>query len=166
MSKPTIAITGKDISELVADWLVSEGVNGKPVFSNTSVYKDCNNNLEIIKIYNNYRTVKVNCSDKNGYQLLIRVKIPIKKSKEKILNNTTDKSKRILKNKIVKIKRKRTYKVLRLKKSLEKNDIIGMNDIELLEVSNSSQKSFFSYKEELVGRKLKKKFKNGSIIAS
>ena len=60
LSKQTIALTGKDISEIVTDWLVSEGVNGKPVFSNSSVYKDCNNNLEVKKIYNNYRTVKVN----------------------------------------------------------------------------------------------------------
>ena len=66
LSKPTIALTGKDISEIVSDWLVSEGVNGKPVFSNSSVYKDCNKNLEIKKIYNNYKTVKVNCSDGNA----------------------------------------------------------------------------------------------------
>ena len=33
LSKPTMAITGKDISEKVSEWLVSEGVNGKPVFS-------------------------------------------------------------------------------------------------------------------------------------
>ena len=78
-SKSTIAITGKDISEKVSKWLVSEGVNGKPVFSKTSVYKDCKNNLEIRKMYNNYKTVKVNCSDENGYQVLIRVKIPNKK---------------------------------------------------------------------------------------
>ena len=80
LSKPTIAITGKDISKKVSDWLVSEGIDGKPVFSNSSVYKDCNNNLEIKKIYNNYRTVKVYCSDKQGYQLLIRVKILNKKA--------------------------------------------------------------------------------------
>ncbi len=41
LNKPTIAITGKDISEKVSEWLVTEGVNGKPVFSKTSVYKDC-----------------------------------------------------------------------------------------------------------------------------
>ena len=115
LSKPTIALTGKDISEIVSDWLVSEGVNGKPVFSNSSVYKDCNNNLEIKKIYNNYKTVKVNCSDKKGYQLLIRVKIPNKKTKEKTSKDPIVKPKKIHKNKIVKIKKNRTYKVLRLK---------------------------------------------------
>ena len=164
LSKPTMAITGKDISEIVSDWLVSEGVNGKPVFSNSSVYKDCNNNLEVKKIYNNYRTVKVNCSDKKGYQLLIRVKIPNKKTKEKSSKDSIVKPKTIYKNKIVKIKKNRTYKVLRLKQSLEKNDIIGLDDIELVEVSNSSQKSFFSYKKELVGRKIKKNLKMGQLL--
>ena len=132
LSKPTIALTGKDISEIVSDWLVSEGVNGKPVFSNSSVFKDCNNALEIKKIYNNYKTVKVNCSDKKGYQLLIRVQIPNKKTKEKTSKDAIVKPKKIYKNKIVKIKKNRTYKVLRLKHSLEKNDIISLDDIELV----------------------------------
>ena len=164
LSKPTIAITGKDISKKVSDWLVSEGIDGKPVFSNSSVYKDCNNNLEIKKIYNNYRTVKVYCSDKQGYQLLIRVKILNKKTIEKTSKDTIVKPKKIHKNKIVKIKKNRTYKILRLKQSLEKNDIIGLEDIELVEVSNSSQKSFFSYKKELVGRKVKKNLKMGQLL--
>ena len=164
LSKPTTALTGKDISKKVSDWLVSEGIDGKPVFSDSRVYKDCNNNLEIKKIYNNYRTVKVNCSDKKGYQLLIRVKIPNNKTKEKISKVSIVKPKKIYKSKFVKIKKYRTYKVLRLKQSLEKNSIIGLDDIELVEVSNSSQKSFFSYKKELVGRKLKKNLKMGQLL--
>ena len=163
-SKPTIAITGKDISEKVSDWLVSEGVNGKPVFSSTRVYKDCNDNVEIKKIYNDYRTVKVNCLDKNGYQLLIRVKILNKKSKQKNLKNSTFKQKKIFKNKIVTVQKNQIYKVLKLKKSLEKNAIIGLDDIELVEVSNSFQKSFFSYKKDLVGRKLKRNLKMGQLL--
>ena len=163
-SKSTIAITGKDISEKVSEWLVSEGVNGKPVFSKTSVYKDCKNNLEIKKMYNNYKTVKVNCSDENGYQVLIRVKIPNKKSENKNLSNTKIKLSKILKKKKEKIKINRIFKVLRLKKSLEKNTIIESDDIELVVLSNSSQNSFFSHKNELVGRKLKKNLKMGQIL--
>ena len=98
LSKPTMAITGKDISEKVSEWLVSEGVNGKPVFSKTSVYKDCKNNLEIKKLYKNYKTVKVNCSDENGYQLIIRVKIPKKKFENKNLLNTKITQYKIFKN--------------------------------------------------------------------
>ena len=164
LSKPTMAITGKDISEKVSEWLVSEGVNGKPVFSKTSVYKDCKNNLEIKKLYKNYKTIKVNCSDKNGYQLLIRIKIPNKKSENKNLLNTKIKQNKIFKKKKEKVKTNRIFKVLRLKRSLEKNAIIELDDIELVELSNSSQKSFFSHKKELVGRKLKKNLKTGQLL--
>ena len=163
-SKSTIAITGKEISEKVSEWLVSKGVNGKPVFSKTSVYKDCINILEIKKIYNNYKTVKVNCSDENGYQVLIRVKIPNKKSENKNLLNTKIKQSKILRKKKEKIKTNRVFKVLRLKNSLEKNTIIEFDDIELVVLSNSSQNSFFSHKKELVGRKLKKNLKMGQIL--
>ena len=40
---------------------------------------------------------------------------------------------------------------MKLKRSLEKNDIIQLNDIQLLTVKNKHQASFFSNKKELVG---------------
>jgi len=159
-----MAINGKDISEKVSKWLVSEGVIGKPIFSKTSVYKDCKNNLEIKKLYKNYKTVKVNCSDENGYQLIIRVKIPKKKFENKNLLNTKITQYKIFKKKKDQNKTNRISKVLRLKKSLEKNAIIELSDIEIVELSNSSQNSFFSYKKELVGRKLKKNLKMGQLL--
>tara|TARA_A100001015_G_scaffold243849_1_gene279027 strand:- start:92 stop:805 length:714 start_codon:yes stop_codon:yes gene_type:complete len=163
-SNQTIAITGKDISEKVSEWLVSEGVTGKPIFLKTSVYKDCKNNLEIKKLYKSYKTVKVNCPDENGYQLLIRVKIPNKKSENKNLLNTKIKKNKIFKKKKEKNKTNRISKVLRLKRSLEKNTIIELGDIEVVQLSNSSQNSFFSHKKELVGRKLKKNLKMGQLL--
>ena len=163
-SNPTIAITGKDISEKVSEWLVSEGVKGKPVFSKTRVYKDCKNNLEIKKLYKNYKTVKVICSDEKGFQLLIRIKIPNKKHKNKNLLNSKIKQNKIVKKKKDKVETNRIIKVLRLKRSLEKNDIIDLGDIEVIELLNSSQKSFFSHKRELVGRKLKINLKMGQLL--
>ena len=94
----------------------------------------------------------------------MRVKIPNKKFENRNLLNTKIKPSKILKKKKEKIKTNRIFKVLRLKKSLEKNTIIEFDDIELVELSNSSQNSFFSYKKELVGRKLKKNLKMGQIL--
>ena len=164
LSKQAIAITGKDISEKVSEWLVSEGVKGKPVFSKTRVYKDCKNNLEIKKLYKNYKTVRVNCSDENGYQLLIRIKIPNMKYENKNLLNTKIKQNKIFKKKKEKVKTNRISKVFKLSRSIEKNTIIELGDIEVAELSNSSLKSFFSHKKELVGRKLKKNLKMGQIL--
>ena len=39
-----------------------------------------------------------------------------------------------------------------------------MGDIQVVEISNSFQKPFFSHKNELVGRKLKKNLKMGQIL--
>ena len=165
LSKPSTAITGKEISDKVSKWLLTEGVTGKPVFSNTSIYKDCINDIEIKKIYKNYKTVKVDCSDKDGFKLLIRIKIPTKyKSREyTTVENTLEKNKKLIKKK-VKSEIKNTYKVIGLKRSLEKNSIIKLDDIDLIKTSNISKKSFYSNKKELVGRKLKKNVKMGQIL--
>ena len=164
LSKPTMAITGKDISEKVSEWLVSEGVNGKPVFSKTSIYKDCVNNIEIKKLYENYKTVKVDCLDYDGFKLLIRIKIPTKYKSKKYtsVENTIKTS--IFTKKKVRNEIKKEYKVLKLKRSLEKNSIIKSDDIDLIKVSNISKNSFFSDRKELVGRKLKKNVKMGQIL--
>ena len=54
-------------------------------------------------------------------------------------------------------------KIIKLKRSLEKNDIIQLNDIELVTVKKTSN-IFFSNKKQLVGRKLKKNLKMGQIL--
>jgi len=63
------------------------------------------------------------------------------------------------------LKKNKTFHTVKLKRSLEKNDIIKIEDLHLIITSKPSEKSFFNNKKDLVGRKLKKKFKSGSIIA-
>ena len=50
MNKQAIAITGEEISTKVSKWLTKEGIEGTPVFSKNSFYKDCNNEIEIKKM--------------------------------------------------------------------------------------------------------------------
>ena len=54
INKQAIAITGEEISTKVTQWLTKEGIEGIPVFSKKSFYKDCNNEIEIKKMYQNY----------------------------------------------------------------------------------------------------------------
>ena len=84
MNKQAIAITGEDISTKVSQWLTKEGIEGTPVFSKKSHYKDCNNEIEIKKMFQNYKTIKVNCSDKNGF---INVRSINKASRAKLINS-------------------------------------------------------------------------------
>ena len=61
-------------------------------------------------------------------------------------------------------KKIRKFQVVKLKRSLEKNDIINLNDIEMVTLEQKYQNSFYSNLKELVGRKLKKNLKMGQIL--
>ena len=155
LNKQAIAITGEEISTKVSQWLTKEGIEGSPVFSKKSFYKDCNNEIEIKKMFQNYKTLKVSCSDKNGFKIIMRVQTS-KNDENKKITKLSKVSKTSIKNKLLKI--------VKLKKSLEKNDIIQLNDLETVIVEKKHQISFFANKKELVGRKLKKNMKVGQIL--
>ena len=153
INKQAVAISGHEISERVSYWLSKEGVTGSPIFSKNRFYKDCNSKIQIKKMFQNYKTIKIKCPDKNGFDLLMRVKM-IKKVK--IIENINEKN---LQN-----KKNRVFNIIKLKRSLEKNEIIKINDIETVTVEKKHQTSFYSNKKELVGRKLKKNLKMGQIL--
>ena len=148
INNQAMAISGQEISQKVSQWLVSEGVNGSPIFSNKTVFKDCNKEIKFKKIYQNYKTIKVKCPDQNGFELLMRVKF------SKNVKVFRDNQKKEIKK----------FQIVKLKRSLEKNDIINLNDIEMVTVEQKYQTSFYSNLKELVGRKLKKNLKIGQIL--
>jgi flagella basal body P-ring formation protein FlgA len=165
LSNETIAISGKDISEKISSWLLIEGIQGKPLFSKTSVFKDCGSDIQINKTYNNYKTLNVKCLEKDGFNLFVRIKLnKIVKNTKKIqkvpkftIHNANIKSsKEKKKNKI--------FQIVRLTKSLEKNEVIKIEDLDLINTTKPSEKSFFNNKEDLIGRKLKKNLKVDQIL--
>ena len=155
INKQAIAISGEEITKKVSVWLAREGVEGIPVFSQNSFYKDCNSEIEIKKMFQSYKTIKVSCLDVNGFKLIMRVQ-SLKNDENKSITRPKRVSKVSIKNKILKI--------IKLKKSVEKNDILKLNDLEIVSVEKKHQTSFFSNKKELVGRKLKTNMKMGQIL--
>ena len=153
INKQAVAISGHEISEKVSYWLSKEGVTGSPIFSKNRFFKDCNSKIQIKKMFQNYKTIKIKCPDKNGFNLLMRVKML---KEVKILDNINEKN--------VQNKKNRVLKIIKLKRSLEKNEIIKINDIETVTVEKTHQTSFYSNKKELVGRKLKKNGPMGQIL--
>ena len=162
INKQAIAITGEEISAKVSKWLTEEGIEGTPIFPKNSIYKDCNDEIKIKKMFQNYRTIKVNCLDKNGFELVMRVQI-LKFTEHKKKNNPKKLSKKFIANKMTK-KKNEFIKIIKLKKSLEKNDIIQSEDLETVSVEKKYQTTFFDNKKQLVGRKLKKNLKMGQIL--
>ena len=161
-NKQAIAISGEEISAKVSQWLIKEGIKATPVFPKNTSYKDCNDEIEIKKVFQNYKTIKVNCLDKNGFKLIMRVQT-LKNDENKKTTKPEMVSKASIKNKILK-KKNKLLKIIKLKKSVEKNDILELDDIETVLVEKKHQTSFFSNKKELVGRKLKTNLKMGQIL--
>ena len=161
-NKQAIAISGEEISAKVSQWLIKEGIKATPVFSKNTFYKDCNNEIEIKKVFQNYKTIKVDCLDKNGFKLIMRVQTSKRDEKKKQIK-PEKLSKALIRNKVSK-KKNELLKIIKLKKSLEKNDIIELDDIETVLVAKKHQPSFFSNKKELVGRKLKTNLKMGQTL--
>ena len=162
INKQATAITGEEISAKVSQWLIKEGIKGTPVFSKNTIYKDCNDEIEIKKVFQNYKTIKVNCLDKNGFKLIMRVQT-LKNDENKKITKPKMMTKASIKNRISK-KKNKLLKIIKLKKSVEKNDILELDDIETVLVEKKHQTSFFSNKKELVGRKLKTNLKMGQIL--
>ena len=162
INKQAIAITGKEISLKVSHWLTKEGIKGTPVFSKNSFFKDCSNEIEIKKVFQNYKTIKVNCLDKNGFDIIMRVKISEKADHKK--HNKPRKVPKVIPRKKKSEKKIEIFKIIKLTKSLEKNDIIQLHDIETVLVEKKHQTSFFANKKELIGRKLKTNLKMGQIL--
>jgi flagella basal body P-ring formation protein FlgA len=72
-------------------------------------------------------------------------------------------SKDSIKNKIPK-KKNKLLKIIKLKKSVEKNDILELDDLEIVSTEKKHQTSFFTNKKDLIGRKLKTNLKMGQIL--
>ena len=161
----TFALSGKEISTQVSNWLSSKGVLGQPIFSGKRIYKDCDQKLLIGKYLNSFKTLKVSCPNNDALDLFIRIKLD-----EEIKTNSRLKSKKIEDKKKFKNKTKvskkvlKKYKVFKMNRGLEKNSVLQDVDIKVAFSSKSSQSSFFKSKNELIGRKLNKNLKMDQIL--
>ena len=154
------AITGKEISNKISDWLLLEGVEGEPIFSKTKKYNDCKSDYKISKTFNNYKTIKNQCPEKDGLLLFIRVDLKksiIKKNLKRLTKNKNNYSNS-------KSSKRKEFILVKLNKSLEKNTVLEYEDLDIFSSKKMSQKSFFNNKEDLVGRKLKKNLKMGQLL--
>ena len=146
VSKQAIALSGEDISKKISEWLITKNVSGEPVFPKKSIYKNCLNDLKMTRPFKNYKTIKVSCPDQNGFEVLVRVKT------KKILPIKTN------------IKNTKKFKSIKLKRALEKNDVIELSDLELVTSKKSFNNSFYNNKKDLVGRKIKQNLKMGQLL--
>ena len=158
-----MAISGDEISNYLKSWLLDKGIEGEPIFSKTVQYKNCRDGLEIKKVFQEYNTMRVKCPDLDGFNFVIRVDLKdispnininkpiVKKINKQKKNNSKDKI-------------KKTFQLIKLNKSLEKNSILELKDLKVVSSNKLSKSSFFNNKKELIGRKLKKNLKMDQLL--
>ena len=147
-----LAISGKEISVRVSNWLSSNGISGTPVFSDNRIYNDCNQKLEISKHLNSYKLVRVKCPNDGELDLFVRIKVDDEK-RAKSKKSTLDNKKKVKKNSNLSKKEKKVKKknkVFKLSRAVEKNSVLQEEDIKVLYSDITSQISFFNNENELI----------------
>ena len=162
-SSNSMSMTGKEISDHLSKWLLDKGIEGQPIFSKQVKFKNCKRDLKVNKIFQGYNTLRIICPDEGGFNLAIR--IDLKKSQHNIqkINITPNKLDKKKKYK-VKIKTKKVFQLIKLNKTLEKNSVLTLNDLEIESSNKLGKSSYFNNKNNLIGRKIKQNLKMGQIL--
>jgi flagella basal body P-ring formation protein FlgA len=161
-----LAISGKEISKKVSDWLTINGVSGSPVFSDNRVYNDCDQKLKISKYLNSFKIIRVKCPNDDDIDLFVRIKLDQKIKAKSKKPSSHNKNKLTSNSKLIKKEKKiiKNYKVFKLSRGIEKNSVLQEEDIKVIFSDISSQSSFFKNKNDLIGRKLNKNLKMDQIL--
>ena len=161
-----LGISGKEISTKVSNWLSSNGISGTPIFSDSRIYRDCNQRLEISKHLNSSKLIRVKCPNNDDLDLFVRIKIDevIKTNSKNINFENKNKVKHSSYRSKKEKKVKKEFKVFKLSRGVEKNSVLQEEDIKVVFSGISSQFSFFKHKNELIGRKLNKNLKMDQIL--
>ncbi|MDB4239121.1 flagellar basal body P-ring formation chaperone FlgA [Alphaproteobacteria bacterium] len=161
-SSKSMSMTGKEISDHLSQWLINKGIEGQPIFSKHKKFKNCEGKIKVNKIFEDYNTLRIICPDTGGFNLAIRV--VLKEASNKVQKINTPK--KVYKKKKYKFKSqtKKVFQVISLNKTMEKNSVLTINDLETLSLSNLGKSSFFNDKNMLIGRKIKKNLKMGQIL--
>lgn len=136
------AISGTEINNYIKRWLASQGVKSSPEFSKKKILPDCDENISYKKYFNDFKLIKVACEGKKHWTIFVKTNV-----------NTTEEKKLELSN---------YNQIIVLNKSIEKGNYIEQND--LIYVKSSKNNTFFTTKEELIGRKVKQNLRKGQFV--
>ena len=137
-----------EINNAIKEYLTQNGVSQDFTINNKLKLPNCKKNIEVKKRSETYKTLKIICPQDNSWTYNVRVKIQNVKKKPS--------QKRKLKNTEVSI--------IKVNKNLKKNQIITENDIYLIKTNKKGASNYFSYKKEVIGRKIKVSLREGQIL--
>tara|TARA_B100000575_G_scaffold290931_1_gene295640 strand:+ start:796 stop:1602 length:807 start_codon:yes stop_codon:yes gene_type:complete len=161
-------ILGSDINKLVVETMLAKGMTGTPRLSKSRKFLACRTGMSVEPMFGTWKTVKVSCRDKGGWNVMVRtnlitvVKKAGKQQKAKALPkilSTGNAGIEVSAATNVKIYKGResieTMNILALGRSMSRGDVIMPRDIITISVPVNSASGVFFNPDDIVGRKLK-----------
>ena len=141
-------LSNSEINDAIKEYLKQNDVLQSFSINKKLKLPNCKKNIEVNKKFETYKTLTITCPQDNAWTYNIRVKI--KNVKKKPTN------KRKLNNAEVNL--------IKVNKNLKKNQIITENDIYFIKTNKKGASNYFSYKKDVIGRKIKVSLREGQIL--
>ena len=141
-------LSNSEINDAIKEYLEQNDISQSFSINKKLKLPNCKKNIEVEKRFETYKTLKIICPQDNPWTYHVRIKMQNVKKKPS--------QKRKLKNTDVSI--------IKVNKNLKKNQIITENDIYLIKTNKKGASNYFSYKKEVIGRKIKVSLREGQIL--
>ena len=154
LAPPAIAgdtVSGAQLRDHVHTFLMSRGLDSRPVISDNRRFRACHSPLEITPMFGGYKTVRLKCPDADGFKIAIRTQIDRFVADMHDIPSYTDRE--VIRSKFVV-----------LTKSLQPGEIIDTDDVMLIQRDANPGVGYFSDVDDVVGRKAKKALTINKVI--
>ena len=141
-------LSNLEIKNAIKEYLTQNGKSENFTINKKLKLPNCKKDIEVKKKFEKYKTLEIICPQDNPWTYNVRIKFQNVKKKPS--------QKRKLKN--------REVSIIKVNKNLKKNQIITENDIYLIKTNKKGASNYFSYKKEVIGRKIKVSLREGQIL--
>ena len=147
-SKSSISEENSQVYIAVKDYLLSKKINKEFNFRKKVKLPNCKEKLVVSKKFNSFKTLEVNCPQKNSWSYNIRINI---------------KNLKLAKIKKNKVSKKNTN-LIKVKNNIKKGQVIKLEDLIFEKTRSPGSSNYFTNKEDLLGRKARAAIRKGQII--
>jgi len=145
-------MTGGELRDGLMDYLAEKGYASQPVINARRLIRACKTPLDYKPLFGGVQTVEIICPDTDGWTLAIRTKAEanIPKSSQKPISSPN-------------LPQQQIWYVV-AKQSLKRGAIVTQDDLEMISGPATGFSDYYTSKDVLVGRRLKRNLGIGKIM--
>ena len=141
-------LNNSEINDAIKEYLRKNDILQSFSINKKLKLPNCKKNIEVKKRSESYKTLKIICPQDNPWTYNVRIKI------QNVKKKPTQKRKQ----------KNTEVRIIKVNKNLKKNQIITENDIYFIKTNKKGASNYFSYKEEVLGRKIKVSLREGQVL--